>query len=114
MSFALILIGVIMVVAAVRNTQHCLVLLIKSEFEGPGNFTYWVAAIIIIGIIGMSETTKPLSQGLLALILVALFLAKGTGVFAQLKNSLASTGEGGTSSVSINLPQIGLGSFTGG
>jgi hypothetical protein len=77
MPFALIITGIIMVVAAVRGTHVCLVNTIKGEFAGQGNFTYWVVAILIIGLIGYSETLRPLSNGLLILILLALFLTRG-------------------------------------
>jgi hypothetical protein len=77
MPFALIITGIIMVVAAVRGTHICLVNTVKGEFTGQANFTYWVVAILIIGLIGYSETLRPLSNGLLVLILLALFLTRG-------------------------------------
>jgi hypothetical protein len=89
MPFALIITGIIMVVAAVRGTHVCLVNTVKGEFTGPGNFTYWVVAILILGLIGYSETLRPLSNGLLILILLALFLTRGRkGLFTNFTSAL--------------------------
>lgn len=102
MPFALIIAGVVMVVAAVRGTHVCLVNVVKGEFQGPGNFTYWVVAILIIGLIGYSETLKPLSDGLLVLILLALFLTRGKqGLFQNLQSALGSGGGVGTGTGSL-------------
>ena len=92
MSFALIVIGILFTVSAVRNTHVCLVNTIIGEFRGPGNFLYWVAALAILGAIGYSETLRPLSDGLLVLILLALFLTRGKqGLFKNLSDELGTT-----------------------
>jgi hypothetical protein len=100
MPFALIITGIIMVVAAVRGTHVCLVNTVKGEFTGKGNFTYWVVAILILGLIGYSETLRPLSNGLLILILLALFLTRGRqGLFTNLTSAL-HIGSGSSTSAS--------------
>lgn len=107
MPFALIIAGIIMVVAAVRGTHVCLVNTVKGEFTGQANFTYWVVAILILGIIGYSETLRPLSNGLLVLIVLALFLTRGKqGLFTNLQTALKT----GPSQPSTNL----VSSLTGG
>jgi hypothetical protein len=101
MSFALIFIGLLLTVSAVRNTHVCLISTIKGDFTGPGNFLYWVAALVVLGAIGYSETLRPLSEGLLILILVALFLTRGRqGLFTNLTAALSSTTEGPQATVS--------------
>jgi len=93
MAFALIIIGLVMVVSAVRNTQGCLVQVVQQDFTGQANFLYWVAAILILGAIGYSDTLRPLSDGLLIVILLALFLTRGRqGLFTNLTQALGSSG----------------------
>lgn len=95
MAFALLIIGIVMVVSAVRGSQDLLVQTVKGEFQGQGNFIYWVAAILIIGAIGYSESLRPLSTGLLVLILLSLFLTRSkSGLFNQLTSALGSTAGG--------------------
>lgn len=89
MPFALIIVGLVMVVAAVRGTHVCLVNVVKSEFQGQGNFTYWIVAILLFGVIGYSDTLRPVSNALLVLIILALFLTKArNGLFSQFQSAL--------------------------
>lgn len=97
MPFALLIIGLILVTAAVRNQQAALLALVAGDFSGTGNFTYWVLAIIFIGAVGYLPKAKPVSDGMLVLILLALILTRGSpnypggGVFAQLSTALGTT-----------------------
>lgn len=77
MPFALLMIGIVLVTVAVRNTQDVFIALLKNDFSGQGNFFYWVAALLIIGMIGMIPKLKPVSDAFLLLILLALFLTRG-------------------------------------
>ena len=77
MSFALLLIGIVLLVAAVRGTQDQLVFLLKADFTGPANFGYWVVVLLVLGAIGYIERLKPLSDGLLVLLILVLFLTRG-------------------------------------
>jgi hypothetical protein len=94
MTFALLAIGVILITVAVRGTQDDFVTLLKGDFSGPGNFWWWIAALLIIGAIGYVEKLKPLSDGLLLVILLALVLTRGSpsypggGVFQQLTTAM--------------------------
>lgn len=101
MSFALLIIGIVLLVSAIRNTQAGLVAVLRSDFTGPNNFTYWVIALIVIGAIGYVDKLKPLSDGLLVLIIVALFLSKG-GFFNQFQSALKTTT--GKTGLNLNLP----------
>lgn len=97
MPFALLLIGIVMLVAAVRNTQADLVTLIRSDFSGPGNFFYWVVALLVVGAIGYIPKLKPVSDGLLLAIILGLVLSKGNpklpggGFFKQFTAALSTT-----------------------
>ena len=101
MPFALLIIGAVFLVSAVKGTTDGpagLYALLVGDFTGQGNFVYWVAAILIIGALGYIPKAKPVSVALLGLVLVVLFLAKGdpskfagAGFFEKFTQGLAST-----------------------
>jgi hypothetical protein len=93
MPFALLTIGAVMLIVAVKGTQSDLATLVKKDFTGPAsdNFLYWIVAIFVIGMVGYVEKLKPLSTAFLGLVIVVLFLRKGKGFFPQLLSGLAST-----------------------
>ncbi len=83
MPFALLIIGVWLLVAGVRNTAGpatspgTLFALVHGDFVGNDNFVYWFLAILAIGVLGYVPKIKPLSTAFLALVIVVLFLNKG-------------------------------------
>jgi hypothetical protein len=97
MSFALLIIGITLIVAAVRGTHKTLIALLKADFSGPGNFVYWLIALIIIGAVGYVEKLRPLSDGLLVLVLLVLVLARANpgaprgGFFQQFLQAVQAT-----------------------
>ncbi len=90
MPLVLILIGLLFLVAAVRDQLGTLFGLVKGDFTGSGNFVYFVAAIVVIGAIGYSDKLKPLSDGFLFLVILVLVI-HNKGVFANLQSALKST-----------------------
>jgi hypothetical protein len=97
MPFALLLVGLVLLISGVKNTQDTLFATVKGDFTGQDNFIYWFVAIIIIGAVGYIPKLKPISTAFLALVIVVLFLKKGSasglggGLFAQLTSALNST-----------------------
>lgn len=91
MPFALAIIGIVLLVAGVRNQQATLFELVKGDFSGPNNFIFWMVSIFAIGALGYIPRLKPLSTAFLALVIVVLFLRRGTGFFAQAQQALQST-----------------------
>lgn len=91
MPFALAIIGIVLLVAGVRNQQATLFELVKGDFSGPNNFIFWMVSIFAIGAIGYIPKLKPISTAFLALVIVVLFLRRGTGFFAQLNTALGNT-----------------------
>jgi len=87
MPFALIIIGIVLLVSSVRNTQDDLYTLVKGDFTGQNNYLYWMVSILIIGALGYVEALKPISRAFLALLIVVLFLSHG-GVLTQLNAQL--------------------------
>lgn len=116
MSFALLIIGITLIVAAVRNTQDTLVSLVVGDFSGDGNFVYWVVALLLVGSIGYVPRLKPLSDGFLVLILLALILSRGDpkkniggGFFKQFTDAIGTTkATGGTAPVSVTVGPSGV------
>lgn len=102
MPFALLIIGVVLLTAGVRNTQNTLFSLLKGDFTGQSNFVFWFVSIMIIGSIGYIPKLKPISTGFLVLVLMVLFLTKGNpsgvggGFFAQFTSALNSTQQSAT------------------
>lgn len=75
MPFALIAIGLVLVIAAYNNTQTVLAAQLKKDFSGKTGFVYWIAAIMIIGALGYVRPLQTVSRAMLALILVVIFLS---------------------------------------
>ncbi len=71
MILVLVFIGAILIVAAVRDTQGDLFVALGEDVPAYGT---WAAAIIAIGLIGFIPGFKPVSRGLLALIIVVLVI----------------------------------------
>ena len=91
MALSLIVIGLLLVVAAVQDTQGTLFATVKEDFTGPNNFVQWIVALFLVGAIGYIPKLKGFSLALLALVLLAIFLRNGTGFFSQLQSAVGAT-----------------------
>lgn len=89
MPFALVTIGILLVITGFQNTYAQLGSQISKDFTGPGNFTYWVLALGIVGALGYNDTLKPFSRAFMALIIVGIFLSNN-GFFAKLNPAIVS------------------------
>lgn len=89
MPFILLVIGIAFAVAALRNTHKQLAAQLVTDFTGTGSFIYWIAAIMIIGLLGYIPEFKTPSRLLLGLVLLGLFVSN-QGFFAQLQTALAA------------------------
>jgi hypothetical protein len=90
MPFALIIVGIVLVTAGVRNTTSDLFTLVKGDFStanGQESFLSWLVAILIVGSLGYIEELKPLSRAFLVLLIVVLFLSNG-GFFDKFNRQL--------------------------
>jgi hypothetical protein len=90
MAIAFILIGVILVIVAIRNSYAQLGQQLKQDFTGGDNFGYWIASLVIIGAVGYIPYLKTPSRMLLALVITVFLLKNGTGFFSQLNSALKS------------------------
>jgi hypothetical protein len=90
MSFALLIVGAVLLTSAVLNTQSTLWGLLKGDFSGPSNFWYWLILLLILGAVGYIPKAKPISDAFLVLLIVVIFLSKG-GFFAKFSSAVQGT-----------------------
>lgn len=90
MPFALLVIGITLVVAGVRDTADDLFTLLQSDFSGNNSYIQWVIAIVIIGSLGYIDQLKTFSRAFLFLIIVSLFLKNGQGFFDRFNRDILS------------------------
>jgi hypothetical protein len=90
MPFTLLAIGLVLLVAAVRNTQDDLFALVKGDFTGQKNFVYWILAFLVVGAIGRIPKLKPFSNAFLVLIIIVIFISN-KGFFAKFQEAIGST-----------------------
>ena len=90
MPFALITVGLILVITGARNTYADFGNTLRGDFTGPNNFTYWLVAFGIVGALGYIDALRTFSRMFLALILISMILANKGGVFNAITNALQS------------------------
>jgi hypothetical protein len=71
MILVVLIVGIVLIVAAVRNTHASLFSALIGDVP---QYAVWAAAILAVGAIGFVPVLKPVSRGLLALILLVLIL----------------------------------------
>lgn len=72
MPFALIALGMILIITGIQNTYAQFGTMVQNDFQA--GFLKWAAAILIIGALGYVQELETLSHVFLALIIVAIFL----------------------------------------
>lgn len=91
MPFFVLVIGAILVVAAIRNNQGDLFSALAADVPP---FITWATAIVVIGSIGFIPNLKPVSRGLLALILVVILLNNYQQILAGFTSAWTTTAKG--------------------
>lgn len=87
MPIALLVVGLLIVVAGIKNNAAELESTIVGDFSGAGSFWYWIVAVIVIGAVGYYQPAKTVSHLFLGLI-VLVFLISNNGVFAQIQSAI--------------------------
>lgn len=100
MAFLALLIAVVLIVSAIRNTHSQLLGALLQDVPG---FAVWGAAIFGVAVIGFIPGLKPVSRGLLALVLVVIILTNYQNILAGFTglwttDPKQATGGGGSSS----------------
>lgn len=91
MILVLILIAIILIVAAIRDKQGELFGALKTDVPAFGT---WAAAIIAIGLLGFIPGFKPVSRGLLALVIVVLVINNYDKILVGFNHTWQSSGQG--------------------
>jgi pheromone shutdown protein TraB len=104
MPFALIVIGLVLLVTGVNNTQAQLFTLVKGEFTGSNNFLYLAASIGIVGAVGYIDKMRSISNVFLGLVIVAIIFSHA-GFFSSLVSQLSQT-KTATISTATTLPTL--------
>lgn len=87
MPFALVIIGLLMIVTGARDTYKDFGAQVTQDFTGEGNFLYWIAALGAVGAVGYAPEFRTFSRVFMALIIVALILKNG-GFFDKFSQAL--------------------------
>lgn len=87
MPFALVIIGLVMIVTGAKGTQNELSEQLVKDFTGEGNFLYWIVSIGAIGSLGYIKSIEPLSRAFMALIIIAMVIRNG-GFFDKFTEAL--------------------------
>lgn len=112
MPFALIFVGLLLIVTGVKNTQAQFGAQVIGDFTGPGNFVWWLASLGAVGALGYVPELKKFSIAFMSLIVIAMLLAAQRssstgGFFGQLTSALKSGPVKPTSDTGMNgLPDI--------
>jgi uncharacterized membrane protein YgcG len=104
-----LLIGVVLIVAAIRGTQGALFSALAADTPP---FVVWAAAIFALGVIGYVPGLKPVSRALIALVLVVIILKNWQTILSGFQSFWQNpkSASGGTGQAA---PTPGGGSFGG-
>ena len=90
MPLAFIVIGIVLLTAAVRGKHQELFDLVKGDMMGKNNFFIWIVALGGIGAAGYIPGIAPVSRAMLVLVLIVLVLSN-KGFFSQFRSAVLST-----------------------
>jgi len=74
MPLFVIIVGLVLLVSAVRGTEKDLFAALSDDFTGNNNFFTWVIALAILAALGSVKEIRPVTQGFLFLVLLVIFL----------------------------------------
>lgn len=83
MLFVALIIGAVLLVAAIRNSQGTLFSALRQDVPEYG---VWAAAIVAVGAIGFIPGLKPIARGLLALVILVILLKNYSAIIAGFKS----------------------------
>jgi hypothetical protein len=89
MPFALVTIGLLLIVTGARDTYAAFGTQLQSDFTGQGNFIYWLAALGFIGALGYIQDLRTFSRVFLTLVIISMLLSN-QGFFAKLQSALGT------------------------
>lgn len=105
MTLIALLIGVVLIVAAIRNSQDALFKAIATDVP---EFVVWAAAIVALGVIGFIPGLKPVSRGLLALVIIVIVLHNYKNILSGFTNAWKSPPAASSATASASDGTAGL------
>lgn len=88
MPYALVTIGLLMVITGINNTYSQFASQVSSDFTGQKSFIVWILAIGSVGALGYINSLRTFSHYFMALIIISLVLSN-KGVFQNFQAALA-------------------------
>ena len=80
MPFALIIVGIVLLIVAVRNRVQPFFAQVSGDLCNNGNlkggFVAWAIALLIVGVVGYLPSLQKLSRAFLVLIVIAIVLSQ--------------------------------------
>lgn len=89
MPYALVIIGLLMIVTGIQNTYVQFAGQIQTDLTGSKSFIVWIVALGSVGALGYISDLRTFSHYFMALILISMILAN-KGVFGQFQSALAA------------------------
>lgn len=89
MPFALVVIGLLMIITGINNTYSQFGSQLQSDFSGSKSFIVWILALGSVGALGYVKDLRQFSHYFMALILISMILSN-KGVFQNFQAALAS------------------------
>jgi hypothetical protein len=89
MPFALLVVGLVLIVTGFQNTYKQMGQQVVSDFTGQGNFFYWLIAIGVIGALGYVKSLEMFSRAFMALIIIMIFISN-KGFFSQINPQISA------------------------
>lgn len=87
MPIALLIVGIFLAVAGIKNNAATVGTVLKDDFSGAGSFWYWIAAVVIIGSVGYYTKAETVSRMFLVLI-VLVFALSNEGIYSRIVAAL--------------------------
>lgn len=121
MAFVFLIIGAVILISGVKDTQDQLFKLVQGDFDpslqqnGQSSFIPWVLAILVIGAVGYVKQLRSLSHGFMALVIIAMIIKAykvNPNIFQQFNSALGinsggvNAGTGG--GLGSSLPSFGV------
>lgn len=89
MPFALVIIGLMLVVTGAKDTYKDFGNAVAEDMFGPQpNFSSWMLALGLIGALGYVEVLRPFSRIFMTLVIVVMVLRSNSGFFDRLGDAI--------------------------
>lgn len=114
MPFALVFVGILLIVVGFQDTYKQFGTQVQNDFSGQGNFIYWLISIGVIGALGYVKEFQTFSRVFIGLLILSMLLSKKGGIAQGITffNSFNSAVQSGSTS-QVNDPGTGLQGSTG-